>query len=630
VSPVIDPNEPIEPVPVAPVAIAPDATQAVALDAGPTDAAATDPIATDPIAADPIATDPAVDEAALEAERLARAAEREAELARVRAEALELATARAALAGRRVLVAGLGESGLAIARWAAFRGADVTVADSREAPPQLAALRAACPGVRFVGGALETSLLEGIELVGWSQGLSPITGDAAPLFAAAREAGLPVWGELEFFAREIARLRAAGHDGRVVAITGTNGKTTTTRLVGHLCRQAGLRVAVCGNISPAALEALREAIEHDDLPQVWVLELASYQLWLAESFVPDCGTVLNVTQDHLDWHGTMADYLGAKQRVYAPGTVCVFNRDDPLSVPGATLPAEPGAELAAAPVDEAAGLSKAERLAARRAVARAERAAADARAAIEAARRTVSFGLDAPNTAPGYGIVRDGGLAWLAEAVADEDAVPSGRRRRDAGAIRVNRLMPADALRIRGAHNHANALAALALARAVGVPMAAMLHGLRAYEGEPHRCQLVSVIRDIEWYDDSKGTNVGATVAALAGLGKPCVLIAGGDGKGQDFSPLAPAVAAHAAAVMLIGRDAPVIREALAATGVPLHDCPTLEAAVAEAARVVAPGQAVLLSPACASFDMFRNYGHRAQVFVEAVQRISEEDGQPC
>ncbi|RPH38920.1 MAG: UDP-N-acetylmuramoyl-L-alanine--D-glutamate ligase [Burkholderiales bacterium] len=539
-----------------------------------------------------------------------------------------MATARAALAGRRVLVAGLGESGLAIARWAAFRGAEVTVADSRDAPPQLAALRAACPGVRFVGGALDAALLDGIELVGWSQGLSPITGEAAPLFAAAREAGLPVWGELEFFAREIARLRAAGHEGRVVAITGTNGKTTTTRLVGHLCRQAGLRVAVCGNISPAALEALREAIEHDDLPQVWVLELASYQLRLAESFVPDCGTVLNVTQDHLDWHGTMADYLEAKQRVYAPGTVCVFNRDDPLSVPGATLPVQ--ADAAPEPADDTAGGSKAERLAARRAAARAERAAAEARAAIEAARRTVSFGLDAPSAAPGYGLVRDGGLVWLAEAVADEDAVPSGRRRRDAAAIRLNRLMPADALRIRGAHNHANALAALALARAAGVPMAAMLHGLRGYEGEPHRCQLVALIRDIEWYDDSKGTNVGATVAALTGLGKPCVLIAGGDGKGQDFSPLAPAVAAHAAAVMLIGRDAPVIRAALADTGVPLHDCPTLESAVAEAARTVRAGQAVLLSPACASFDMFRNYGHRAQVFVDAVQRIAEEDGQPC
>jgi UDP-N-acetylmuramoylalanine--D-glutamate ligase len=543
---------------------------------------------------------------------------------------IERATVRAALAGRRILVAGLGESGLAIARWAAFRGAEVTVADSREAPPQLAALHAACPQVRFVGGALDASLLEGIELVGWSQGLSPIQGEAAALHAAALDAGLPVWGELEFFAREFARLRAVGHEGRVVAITGTNGKTTTTRLVGHLCRQAGLRVAVCGNISPAALEALREAIEHDDLPQVWVLELASYQLRLAESFVPDCATVLNITQDHLDWHGSMADYLEAKQRIYAPGTVCVFNRDDPLTVPGATLPPEAGAGAPPETDEAVVGGSKAERLAARRVAARAVRAAAEARAAIEAARRTVSFGLDAPNAAPGYGIVRDGGLTWLAEAVADEDALPTGRRRRDAAAIRVNRLMPADALRIRGAHNHANALAALALARAVGVPMAAMLHGLRGYEGEPHRCQLFSVIRDIEWYDDSKGTNVGATVAALTGLGKRCVLIAGGDGKGQDFAPLAPAVTAHAAAVMLIGRDAPVLRAALADTGVPLHDCPTLEAAVAAAARVVAPGQAVLLSPACASFDMFRNYGHRAQVFVEAVQRIAEEDGQPC
>jgi UDP-N-acetylmuramoylalanine--D-glutamate ligase len=190
--------------------------------------------------------------------------------------------------------------------------------------------------------------------------------------------------------------------------------------------------------------------------------------------------------------------------------------------------------------------------------------------------------------------------------------------------------MPADALRIRGAHNQANALAALALARAIDVPMAAMLHGLRAFQGEPHRCELVAVIRDIEWYDDSKGTNVGATVAALGGLGKPAVLIAGGEGKGQDFSPLAPAVTANATAVLLIGRDAARIRAALADTGVPLEDCASLEEAVARAALLVLPGQAVLLSPACASFDMFRNYGHRAEVFVGAVQRIAEEDGQPC
>jgi UDP-N-acetylmuramoylalanine--D-glutamate ligase len=537
----------------------------------------------------------------------------------------------AALAGRRVLVVGLGESGLAIARWAAREGAEVAVADSRESPPRLDALRSAVPGARFSGGALEPALLEGVDLLGWSQGLSPVRGAGAPLFAAARERGVPVWGELEFFARAHARLRARGRGGRVVAITGTNGKTTTTRLVGHLCRQAGLQVSVAGNVSPALLDALREALEHDDLPEVWVLELASYQLALADSFAPDCATVLNVTQDHLDWHGTMADYLAAKQRIYATGTICVFNRDDPLTRPGATLasPApDPDAPDAGAALPEGAG--KAERLAARRLAARASRAAAEARAALEAARVTVSFGLDAPGAAPGYGIVRDGGLAWLAEAVPDEDAAASRRGRGAPAASRVVRLMPADALRLRGGHNHANALAALALARAIGVPMAPMLHGLRAFHGEPHRCERVAVIREVEWYDDSKGTNVGATVAALSGLGRPCVLIAGGDGKGQDFSPLAAAVARHARAVLLIGRDAPAIRDALAGTGVPLADCASLEDAVECAARTARAGEAVLLSPACASFDMFRNYAHRAQVFVGAVRRVAEEDGQPC
>jgi UDP-N-acetylmuramoylalanine--D-glutamate ligase len=578
----------------------------------------TDPVPTDPVPTDPVREPHDPGPAA------------PADDTRARAAALAQAQADAALAGRRVLVAGLGESGLAIARWATFKGAVVTVADSRDTPPRLAALRAACPGARFVGGDLTPALLEGIDLVGWSQGLSPLLGNAVALYDAAREAGLPIWGELEFFAREFACLRAAGHEGKVVAITGTNGKTTTTRLVGHLCRQAGLRVAVAGNISPAVLDALREAIEHDDLPEVWVLELASYQLALSERFVPDCAALLNVTQDHLDWHGTMAGYLDAKQRIYAPGTVCVYNRDDPLTVPGATLPAGDGAPDAAPAADAAGGPaagSKAERLAARRAAARAAKAAAEA----QAARVTVSFGLDVPATAPGFGIVRDGGFAWLAEAVADESPALGTRRRRDAAAgIRVRRLMPADALRVRGAHNQANALAALALARAIDVPMAAMLHGLRAFQGEPHRCELVAVIRDIEWYDDSKGTNVGATVAALSGLGKPAVLIAGGEGKGQDFAPLAPAVTANATAVLLIGRDAPILRAALAGTGVPIEDCDSLEEAVVRAAGRVRPGEAVLLSPACASFDMFRNYGHRAEVFVGAVRRIAEEDGQPC
>jgi UDP-N-acetylmuramoylalanine--D-glutamate ligase len=537
---------------------------------------------------------------ALEAAAVAaRLAELEAIREAERLAALEAATAAAAIEGRHVLIVGLGETGLAMARWAHSKGAVVTVADSRQHPPGLEALSAACPAVRVVTGALDAGLLQGVDLVGWSQGLSPTQGDAAALHAAALAAGLPVWGELEFFARELARLRAAGYRTKLIAITGTNGKTTTTRLAGHLCRQAGLRVAVAGNISPAALDVLRESIAHDDLPEIWVLELASFQLALTDSFAADCATVLNLTQDHLDWHGTMAEYVAAKHRIYAAGTVCVVNRDDPLTVP------------AAGPVTRAGG-RRADRL---------------ERSNREAPRSLIAFGLDAPVAAPGYGIVREGGLAWLVEAVADED-IP--RRRKAPTEIRLNRLMPADALRLRGAHNHANALAALALCRAAGVPMAAMLHGLRSFEGEPHRCALVSVIRDIEWYDDSKGTNVGATVAALSGLGRRCVLIAGGDGKGQDFSPLAAAVARHASAVMLIGRDAPAIRSALAPTGIPITDCATLDAAVEAAAATARAGEAVLLSPACASFDMFRNYGHRAEVFTAAVHRIAEEDGQPC
>jgi UDP-N-acetylmuramoylalanine-D-glutamate ligase len=246
-------------------------------------------------------------------------------------------------------------------------------------------------GAQFAGGSLAPTLLEGIDVVGWSQGLSPVLGAAAPLHAAAIAAGVPVHGELEFFARELAALRAAGHASKVVAITGTNGKTTTTRLVGHLCRQAGLRVAVAGNISPAALESLRTALEHDDLPQIWVLELASYQLVLADSFVPDCATVLNITQDHLDWHGSFAVYVAAKQRIYAPGTVCVFNRDDPLTRPGASLPQDPPPQAPADDGPDAQAGTKAERLAARRAAARAAKAEAESKAAIEAAQTHGDF-----------------------------------------------------------------------------------------------------------------------------------------------------------------------------------------------------------------------------------------------
>jgi len=300
----------------------------------------------------------------------------------------------------------------------------------------------------------------------------------------------------------------------------------------------------------------------------------------------------------------MDSYVAAKRRIYAPGTVAVFDREDPATAPLRTGPT---------PASRGAAAGDA-------------RASGDARVAVAAAPLRIAFGADAPQAAGEFGLVREGSLTWLAQAVADDDT-GIGRRRREPVAFTVRRLMPADALRIHGVHNQLNALAALALCSAIGVPMAKMLHALRDYAGEPHRCQLLASIDGVEYYDDSKGTNVGATIAALRGLGRRCRLIAGGDGKGQDFAALAGAVREHAAAVYLIGRDAPQLRAALSDTGVPLVDCASLEEAAGRAGDDARPGEAVLLSPACASLDMFRNYEHRAQVFAAAVRQRAEARG---
>ncbi len=483
------------------------------------------------------------------------------------------------LANRQVLVLGLGESGLAMARWAAYKGARVRVADTRSAPPGLDALMRDVPGVQFVPGALDEALLDGVDVVAWSPGLSVEIGPSAAFHAAAVARGIPVVGEIELFAQALAALRESGYAPKLLAITGTNGKTTTARLAGHLCAAAGRSTVVAGNISPAALDALREAMLAGTLPDVWVLELSSFQLALTNTLCPDAATILNVTQDHLDWHASMDSYALAKQRIYAHQTLAVWNRDD-----AATAPRRAG-------------------------------------------QPRVGFGLDEPTAIGDFGVVSDG-MAWLAEGVVTDDGIV--RRKKDPLPCAPKRLMPADALPIRGTHNHANVLAALALARAIGVPMNKMLHALRSFAGEPHRCELVMRIGDVEYYDDSKGTNVGATVAALRGLGKRVVLIAGGEGKGQDFSPLAEPVRRHAAAVVLIGRDAPIIRAAIADAGVPVVDAADLPAAVRAAAARAQAGDAVLLSPACASFDMFRNYAHRAEVFVDTVKRLAEDAGIPC
>jgi len=492
--------------------------------------------------------------------------------------------------GKHALVLGLGESGLAMAHWLARAGARVRVADTRAEPQRLPALRAAVPDADFVFGDFNAALLDGVDFVAVSPGLAP-NRELVEIIPAAAERRVPVWGEIELFAQALAHLReSTGYAPKVIAITGTNGKTTVTSLTGLLCRRAGLATRVAGNISPAALDVLRETIDADDLPQAWVLELSSFQLHTTFSLQADAATVLNLTQDHLDWHGDMDAYAADKARIFGLETVRVLNRDDARVM---------------------------------------RMAAVDAPA--------FTFGTGEPVDANSFGLVEERGVLWLANAAPGEQIEKKRKKGEVAEPVEaiVNRLMPADALKIRGLHNASNALAALALCRACDLPLAPLLHGLREYAGEPHRVELVATIDGVDYYDDSKGTNVGATVAALQGLGKAftgadqqILLIAGGDGKGQDFTPLAQPVSHYVRAVLLIGRDAPAVRAAIEPSGVPAFDLDDLPQAVRRAAGLARAGDAVLLSPACASLDMFTNYAHRAQVFVETVREIALDKGQ--
>ena len=512
----------------------------------------------------------------------------------------------------RVLVLGLGESGLAMARWCARRGAAVQVWDSRAAPPNAEALRESVPAAWLFSGELG-ALPEGVQLVLKSPGLAPHDPRIAGLLAAARAAGMPVQGELDLFAAALADLKAErGYAPQVLAITGTNGKTTTTAMTALLVASTGRRVAMAGNIGPTMLDTLSAALDAQTLPEVWVLELSSFQLDGATGFEPDAAALLNLTQDHLDWHGSMDAYAAAKARIFGSTATIVVNREDALALQCLPQPAAP----------ETGGNARA-------------RAAAASAAARMPLRTVLHFGTDAPRRPGDFGLVVEGGMVWLARAAPAEPA--ERKRAAPDEELRIQRLMPADALRVRGRHNAANALAALALAAAIGCPLAAMLHALRDYRGEPHRVEPVGAVGGIEAYDDSKGTNVGATVAALLGLGAEIApgrlaTILGGDGKGQDFSPLIEPLVRHARAVATVGRDAAAIETALgpalAEAGVPMQRHDTLEAATAWCFTQAQPRDAVLLSPACASLDMFRNYRHRAEVFVAAVQALAAVSGE--
>lgn len=499
----------------------------------------------------------------------------------------------APLQDKNVLILGLGASGLAMARWCVRWGAQVTVADTRTAPPQLAALQHELPQVRFVAGALDARLVDGQNLhaVYRSPGLSPAA--IAPVLIAASACGISAGGELSLYSMALDVLSATqGYRPAVLAITGTNGKTTVTSLTGQLVERSGKRVAVAGNIGPTLLDTLTTHLDAGTLPDVWVLELSSFQLDDVAGFEPKAATVLNITQDHLDWHGDIAAYAAAKARIFGQTGLMILNREDAAVMQ--MLPAPVKVKLQKPQV-----------------------------------RTHLTFGGDMPKRPGDFGIEVVSGMPWLVRAM-EADETRKRARNEAEEELHIQRLIPADALRIRGRHNAVNALAALALASAAGCPLAPMLYGLREYRGEPHRVEPVAIIDGVEYFDDSKGTNVGATVAALTGLGaeRRVVVILGGEGKGQDFAPLATPVSRYARAVVLIGRDAPLIRAALQDAGVALLDAETLPQAVQMATERARSGDAVLMSPACASFDMFKDYEHRAQVFCETVRTLAEDAGQ--
>ena len=446
------------------------------------------------------------------------------------------------LKGKRVLVVGLGESGLAMAKWLHRQGAHVRVADSRVAPPNRELLAQFAPTAELIAGPFVDATFTDIDLLA----LSPGVPRATPAIAAVN---CEIVSEIELFAAAV-REQLAG--AKIIAITGSNGKTTTTALTAHLLNAAGVSAIACGNISPSALDALMDAQDAGCLPQVWVVELSSFQLETTHHLNAAAATVLNISEDHLDrYDGSLANYAAAKSRVFQGKGVMVLNRDDDWSMANGRC-----------------------------------------------GRKMVTFGLDAGPRPVDFGLI--------------DGAICQGK----------TVLVAVDALKLAGLHNAANAMAALALCEALGVPTEKLVEPLKSFIGLAHRVEIIAEIDGVIYVDDSKGTNVGATLAAIQGMGRPVAIVLGGDGKGQDFSPLKSALAEHGRAVALIGRDAAVIEHALADISLPVAHCGDMASAVRWLAGQAVAGDCVLLSPACASLDMYRNYAQRADAFIDAVKGL--------
>jgi len=433
------------------------------------------------------------------------------------------------------VVMGMGKTGVACAHFLVKQGVRVRMMDNRISPPGLTAIKQI--PVSYITGSFDAEqLIHADEII-----ISPGLSLQEPALADAIKKGIPIISEIELFARY--------KNAPTVGITGSNGKSTVTTLVGEMAKRAGWQVQVGGNLGTPALELLSTPA-----PALYVLELSSFQLETTYSLNPQAAVVLNISEDHLDRYPNLAHYIAAKQRVYQGTGLMVLNADD-----------------------------------------------SQVMAMQQPHRSSLSFSLREDRG--DFRVSQYQGELYLTQG--------------------EERLLQVAALRLPGAMMRANALAALALGEAVGIPMSARLEALQTFRGLPHRCVWVANQHGIDWFNDSKGTNVGASIAALQGLERPqqVILIAGGDGKGADFSPLQAVVAHHCRACILIGRDGPLIARALGSV-VPLYWAHSLEEAVTQAAHLAQPGDAVLLSPACASFDMFNNYEHRGRVFEEAVHRL--------
>lgn len=449
-------------------------------------------------------------------------------------------------AKRHCIVVGLGGSGLAAARWLAMHGARVSVADSQPAADKVAQLTQWVPDVDVRTGPFTAQTFADADMLVVSPGVSI----RQPAIAAFQQAGGEVVGDVELLARAIA-----GNGSKVIAISGSNGKSTVTSLVGHLCSTAGLDVEVAGNIGLAVLEAQLAREQAGTSPDVWVLELSSFQLETTYSLNADAATVLNISEDHLDRYNDLLDYAHSKTAVFNGNGVQVLNREDAL-VKAMVRPGHPV--------------------------------------------KWFALKQDAD-----YGVSNEDGRYYLlidGERVFDTADMP-----------------------LQGLHNAANALAAIALCESIGLERTALLEGLKSFQGLAHRVEPVLDINGVLFIDDSKGTNVGATEAALNGMTRPVVLIAGGDGKGQDFSPLRAACERICRAVVVIGRDAGKIAGVMEGSDIPVTRYDSLEQATRAAFAAAQPGDVVLLSPACASLDMFRNYAHRADVFITTARELAAE-----